>query len=41
MLNVFKITNGALSGPLCSKKDFDLKIFVPEQRRIIKEYDGV
>ena len=38
MFNVFEITERALNGPLCSEKDFDLKIFVPELRRIIKEY---
>jgi len=39
MFTIFDITERALNGPLCSEKDFDLKIFVPELRRVIKKYD--
>lgn len=38
MFNVFEITKRALEGPLCSEKDFDLKVFVPELRRTIQKY---
>ena len=38
MFNVFEITKRALNGPLYSEKDFDLKVFVPELRRIIQKY---
>ncbi|GFP26863.1 hypothetical protein HKBW3S42_00690 [Candidatus Hakubella thermalkaliphila] len=36
MITLFEVINRALSGPFCSEKDFDLKILVPELRRVIK-----
>jgi len=34
-----EILDRAETGPVCLEKDFDLKILVPELRRVIKDYD--
>ena len=34
-----EVLERAVNGPICLEKDFDLKLLVPELRRVIKEYD--
>ncbi|MFX0204750.1 MAG: monomethylamine:corrinoid methyltransferase [Candidatus Hodarchaeota archaeon] len=34
-----EVLNRAETGPVCLEKDFDLKLLVPELKRVIKEYD--
>ena len=34
-----EVLDRAQNGPVCLEKDFDLKILVPELRRVIKDYD--
>ena len=34
-----EILDRADNGPVCLEKDYDLKLLVPELRRVIKEYD--
>ncbi|MFX0086483.1 MAG: monomethylamine:corrinoid methyltransferase, partial [Candidatus Hodarchaeota archaeon] len=34
-----EVLNKSQNGPVCLEKDFDLKLLVPELRRVIKEYD--
>ena len=34
-----EVFNRAEKGPMCLEKDYDLKLLVPELRRVIKEYD--
>lgn len=39
MVDFFEIIRRALNGPYCTEKDFDLKIMVPNLRRVLKKYD--
>ena len=39
MLTYQEITRRALSGPIMSEKDYDLKRFVRTLRRIVKKYE--
>ena len=34
-----EVLDRAQNGPVCLENDFDLKLFVPELRRVIKDYD--
>jgi len=34
-----EVLERAVNGPICLEKDFDLKLLVPELKRVIKEYD--
>jgi methylamine--corrinoid protein Co-methyltransferase len=38
-INMKEILHRAETGPFCLEKDFDLKILIPEVRRVIKEYE--
>jgi hypothetical protein len=38
MLNFLDIYERALKGPLMSEQDFDMKVFIPKLRRIVKDY---
>ncbi len=39
MVSFIEIIDRALKGPFCSEKDFDLKVFVPRLREVIKKYE--
>ena len=39
MVNFMEIIDRALKGPFYSEKDFDLKVFVPKLREVIKKYE--
>ena len=39
MVNLIEIIDRALEGPFTSETDFDLKIFVPKLREVIKKYE--
>lgn len=38
MLNFLDVYERALKGPLMSEQDFDMKVFIPKLRRIVKDY---
>ena len=38
MVNLIEIIDRALEGPFTSENDFDLNIFVPKLRDVIKKY---
>jgi methylamine--corrinoid protein Co-methyltransferase len=38
MLSFMKVVERASTGPVCSERDFDLRIFVPNLRKVVKEY---
>jgi len=38
MLNFLDVYERVLKGPLMSEQDFDIKVFIPALRRIVKEY---
>lgn len=38
MFNFLDVYERALKGPLMSEQDFDMKIFIPKLRRIVKDY---
>lgn len=38
MLNFLDVYERALQGPLMTEQDFDLKIFIPTLRRVVKDY---
>ena len=39
MLRFSEVVNRALNGPICSEKEFDMEIFVPELQRVVKKYE--
>jgi hypothetical protein len=39
MISFATVVERAFSGPICSERDFDLGIFVPNLRRVIEKYD--
>ena len=39
MINYSAVVGRALTGPLCSERDFDLEIFVPNLRGVLAKYD--
>ncbi len=39
MISFSTVVERALTGPICSERDFDLKIFVPAVRRFVEEYE--
>ena len=39
MLTFLKVVERASTGPVCSERDFELKILVPNLRKVLKEYD--
>ncbi|MEE9618001.1 MAG: monomethylamine:corrinoid methyltransferase, partial [Anaerolineae bacterium] len=39
MLNFLDIYERALKGPIMSEQDFDMKVFIPTLRRVVKEYE--
>ena len=39
MVSFTEIIDRSLKGPFCSEKDFDLKVFVPKLREVIKKYE--
>ena len=39
MVSFIEIIDRALKGPFCSEKDFDLKVFFPRLREVIKKYE--
>ena len=38
MLNFLDVYERALKGPLMTEQDFDLKVFIPTLRKVVKEY---
>ena len=38
MIDFFEIVKRALNGPYCSEPDFDMKVFVPALRAVVKRY---
>ena len=38
MLSFSTVVERALSGPICTERDFDLDIFVPNLRKVIEKY---
>jgi len=38
MINFSTVVERALSGPICTERDFDLGIFVPNLRTVIEKY---
>jgi len=39
MVSFMEVIDRALAGPFCSEKDFDLKVFVPKLKEVIKKYE--
>jgi hypothetical protein len=39
MINFLDVYERALKGPLMTEQDFDLKVFIPTLRRVVKEYE--
>jgi len=39
MVDFMEVIDRALSGPYCSEKEFDLKVFVPKLREVVKKYE--
>ena len=39
MISFSEIVERAFTGPLCSERDFDLDIFVPNLRSVVAKYD--
>ncbi len=39
MLSFSKVINRALNGPICTERDFDLGIFVPNLRKVLTKYN--
>jgi len=39
MVSFMEVIDRALKGSFCSEKDFDLKVFVPKLREVIKKYE--
>ncbi len=39
MVHFLEVVDRALTGKICSERDFDLKILVPKLREVVKEYD--
>jgi methylamine--corrinoid protein Co-methyltransferase len=39
MVNFIDVLDRATTGPMMTQKDFDLKVFIPAMRRVIKKYD--
>lgn len=39
MLNFLDVYERTLKGPLMSEQDFDMKVFIPKLRRIVKDYE--
>jgi len=39
MISFSEVVKRALNGPICSEKEFDMEIFVPELARVIKKYE--
>ena len=39
MLNMLDIYERAVKGPIMSEKDFDMKVFLPTVKDIVKKYD--
>lgn len=39
MISFSTVVERALAGPICSERDFELEIFIPAVRRVVKEYD--
>ena len=39
MVSFMEVIDRALKGAFCSEKDFDLKVFVPKLREVIKKYE--
>jgi len=38
MLSFATIVDRALSGPICTERDFELGIFVPNLRKVVEKY---
>jgi len=38
MLDFFEINKRAMNGPYCTERDFDMNIFVPKLREVVKKY---
>ncbi len=38
MLSFATIVDRVLSGPICTERDFELGIFIPNLRRMVKKY---
>lgn len=38
MLNFLDVYERALKGPIMTEQDFDMKVFIPTLRRVVKEY---
>jgi hypothetical protein len=38
MLNFLNVYERVLKGPIMSEEDFDMKVFIPTLRRVVKEY---
>jgi methylamine--corrinoid protein Co-methyltransferase len=38
MISFSEVIDRALNGPICTEKDFDLRIFIPNMRKVIEKY---
>ncbi len=38
MLNFLDVYERVLKGPIMTEQDFDMKVFIPTLRRVVKEY---
>ncbi|MEW6265098.1 MAG: monomethylamine:corrinoid methyltransferase [Thermodesulfobacteriota bacterium] len=39
MISFSEVVKRAVSGPICTEKEFDMEILVPELRRVVKKYE--
>jgi len=39
MVSFMEVINRALTGPYFSEKDYNLKVFVPRLRELVKKYE--
>ncbi len=39
MISFSNVVDRALTGPICTERDFELGIFVPNLRKIVEKYD--
>ena len=39
MVNFIDVIDRAATGPMMTQKDFDIKVFIPSLRKVLKKYD--
>ncbi len=39
MISFLEVIKRALTGPYCTEEDFDMGVFVPKLREVVKKYD--